>query len=59
MGLNSDKTSKVFFIFIFIKGGESTVIILCPSVRRITHERVYGCRPNLVGMDNGLLSRSG
>ena len=23
---------------------------VCPSVRNVTHERVDGCRPNLIGM---------
>ena len=29
------------------------------SVSRITHKRVYGCRPNMVGMDKRWPSRSG
>ena len=28
---------------------------VCHSVSRITHERVKGCRPNMVGMDKGWL----
>jgi len=31
---------------------------VCLTVSRITHERVYGCRLNTVGMDKGWTARS-
>jgi len=31
----------------------SVCMYVCDSVSRITHEHVYGCRPNMVGTDKG------
>ena len=37
----------------------SVCMFVCLSVSRITQERVYGCQPNVVGVDKGWLARSG
>jgi len=31
----------------------SVCLSVCPTVSRITHERVDGCRPNMVGVGEG------